>query len=192
MRKALELLLGCAVVAAADPAVQAVGIGTRAYGMAGNFTALAGDFSALFWNPAGLAFVPVREVHCAVDLDRQDTRTELAGTGDRVSRQRIRLSSAGLMRSVPTVRGGFGLALGFSVRIFLTISTTSKALTSMRQARDSAGTLTRSLPAIRFSVIQTTTVQRDSASSGAPVSGGRSRRGWPWGFQPGSFPEVNK
>lgn len=114
MRKAIGLLLGCAVAAAADPAVHAVGIGTRAYGMANNFTALAGDFSALFWNPAGLAFVPVREAHCAVDLDRQDTRTELAGTGDNAFHQRVRLSSAGLMRSVPTVRGGFGLALGFS------------------------------------------------------------------------------
>jgi hypothetical protein len=107
------------MAALADPTVHTAGIGTRAFGMAGNFTALAGDFSALFWNPAGLAFIPVREVHCAMELDRQNARTDLNGQAVPAFYPRVRINSAGLMRSVPTVRGGFGFALGFSSPWFL-------------------------------------------------------------------------
>jgi hypothetical protein len=114
MRKVMSLLMVGAAFAAADPAVHAVGVGARACGMAGNFTALADDFSALFWNPAGLAFVQAREAHCGFDLDRQDAETDLGGRSTPAFAQRVRISSAGLMRSVPTVWGGFGFAIGFS------------------------------------------------------------------------------
>jgi hypothetical protein len=112
MRKGCSLLLLCAALAAADPSVNAAGVGCRAYGMAACFTALADDFSALFWNPAGLAFVQVREIHCAFDLDRQDVEAALGGPASSASGRRLRLGSAGLMRPVPTVRGGFAFALG--------------------------------------------------------------------------------
>jgi hypothetical protein len=114
MRKIVLFLLLCAACAVADPFVTATGIGTRAYGMAGSFTALADDFSALFWNPAGLAFVPVREVHCAFDIDRQNAVCTLGRSDVPAFYQRLRINSAGLLRSVPTVSGGFAFALGFS------------------------------------------------------------------------------
>ena len=114
MRTTPVLLLLCASLAVADPFVNSAGIGTRAYGMAGSFTALADDFSALFWNPAGLAFVPVREVHCAFDVDRRNTVSMLGKSDAPAFYQRLHINSAGLLRSVPTVSGGFAFALGFS------------------------------------------------------------------------------
>jgi hypothetical protein len=55
-----------------------------------------------------------REVHCALDLDGQNTATDFGGKTTDAHARRVRLNSAGLLRSVPTVQGGFALALGFS------------------------------------------------------------------------------
>jgi hypothetical protein len=114
MRRTAGVLLGCATLLMADPTVSSIGIGTRAYGMANEFTALSNDFSALYWNPAGLAFVPVREVHLAVDVSRQSVETECGGSADTSWQQRFRISSAGLLQSLPTSRGGYAFALGYS------------------------------------------------------------------------------
>lgn len=101
-------------ILAADPTVTVIGIGTRAFGMANNFSALANDFSAIFWNPAGMAFVPVREVHLAMDVNRQEAVTRLGDASTAAWSQRYRASSGGLLRALPTTRGGFAFALGFS------------------------------------------------------------------------------
>lgn len=114
MRKSAFFLLSLSALAFTEPIGRTIGVGSRAYGMADNFTALSNDYSAVFWNPAGMAFVPVREFHCAMDYNRQDQETDYGGYSTASKMQRFRLSSFGLLRSVPTVRGGFALGLGFS------------------------------------------------------------------------------
>jgi hypothetical protein len=114
MRQWVLVVFALVALASAEPVGRTVGIGTRAYGMADNFTALSNDYSAVFWNPAGMAFVPVREFHCAMDYNRQDQETDYGGYTTSSQMQRFRLNSFGLLRSVPTVRGGFALALGYS------------------------------------------------------------------------------
>lgn len=90
--------------------VQTQGVGTRAYGMANNFVALSSDQSAMFWNPAGLAFVPAREFQLSFDgLYQRDVST-FAGNQGNSSLGRPRLSNIGYMHSFPTVRGGFTIA----------------------------------------------------------------------------------
>jgi hypothetical protein len=113
VRTIAAILLSAAVLAVADPPATSVGVGTRAYGMGNNFTALSNDFSSLYWNPAGMAFVPVREAHIAVDWNRQDMTGILSGDTASNGVERLRVSSGGLLRALPTTRGGYAFALGF-------------------------------------------------------------------------------
>jgi hypothetical protein len=39
-----------------------IGVGARAMGMGGAFTAVSDDANGIYWNPAGIAMVPIREV----------------------------------------------------------------------------------------------------------------------------------
>jgi hypothetical protein len=105
--------MSAAALAVADPSVSSVGVGARAYGMGNNFTALSNDFSSLYWNPAGMAFVPVREAHFTMDFNRQDMAGILSGDTASNGIRRLRVSSGGLLRSLPTTRGGYAFALGF-------------------------------------------------------------------------------
>ena len=111
---AAAVILAFAILVSAEPVGRTIGIGARAYGMADNFTGLSNDYSAVFWNPAGMAFVPVREFHIAMDYNRQDQESDYGGYATTSTMQRFRLSSCGLLRSVPTVKGGFALGLGYS------------------------------------------------------------------------------
>jgi len=113
VRTVAAILLSVAVLAGADPTATSVGAGTRAYGMGNNFTALSNDFSSLYWNPAGMAFVVAREAHIAVDWNQQDMTGILSGDTASNSVERLRVSSGGLVRALPTTRGGYAFALGF-------------------------------------------------------------------------------
>jgi hypothetical protein len=119
MRRPILFLLACGSLLHADPSLSSSGVGTCAFGLADNFTALADDFSALYWNPAGLAFVLTREVHCEVAFDHSSSATRFDGGPTNALQERVLLNSAGLMQSVPTVRGGFGFAIGYSSPILL-------------------------------------------------------------------------
>jgi hypothetical protein len=107
------ILLFEAALAIADPSVSSVGVGARAYGMGNNFTALSNDFSSLYWNPAGMAFVVAREAHLALDWNRRGASVDFGDQTTDAAMKRFKVSSGGLLRSLPTTRGGYAFALGF-------------------------------------------------------------------------------
>ena len=98
-----------------------VGAGARALALANNHVASANNLSALYWNPAALAILPVREFQVSFDGMRMYGTTEVAGTGVTVPSgakmsdysDRIRLSGLGYMSAMPTVQGGLTLAASF-------------------------------------------------------------------------------
>jgi hypothetical protein len=90
--------------------VHATGVGARAYGLANNFVALSNDQSGLFWNPAGLAFVPQREFQIAIDgLSQRDNAKYVGQSGTSVV-QHLRLVNIGYLHSFPASQGGFTIA----------------------------------------------------------------------------------
>jgi hypothetical protein len=101
-------------VCADSPFVTTDGVGTRALGLGNNYTALASDYSAVFWNPAGLAFIPIREVSVGIGGLKFNGDTKLSGSNTDFSKTVMQLSNIGLVRSLPTTQGGFAFALGYS------------------------------------------------------------------------------
>ncbi len=94
------------------------GVGTRALSFAGNYTAVANDMSATYWNPAAMAFLPVREFQITLDGFRTLASSDVegnSGSGVRNSstfdyNERIRLANLGIMSAIPTIQGGFTMA----------------------------------------------------------------------------------
>lgn len=113
------LLFLCQLAFADNPLVHSRGVGTRALSLANSFVALADDFTAVYWNPAGLAFIPVREVQLSLDYTHNRMNSSLAGTESDGRLQHIRLGNAGFLRSVPTSRGGFSFAVGYTSPVIL-------------------------------------------------------------------------
>jgi len=68
LRRSLPLVLVCLLGASAADATKYAGeflkvpVGARAVGMGGAFTAVADDATAPWWNPAGMVYLPYREV----------------------------------------------------------------------------------------------------------------------------------
>lgn len=90
--------------------VHETGVGARAYGLANNFVALSDDQSGLFWNPAGLAFVPKREFQVAVDGLSQKANSDFYGQTSSSAVQHLRLANIGYLHSFPSSQGGFTIA----------------------------------------------------------------------------------
>lgn len=107
------------VAFASDPVVHADGTGSKALGLANTFVAVSDDFSSIYWNPAGLAFIPVREVQLSLDYLKTTTAALLGTTETDISLKRFRLATIGFVRSIPTTQGGMSLAFGFSSPILL-------------------------------------------------------------------------
>lgn len=99
---------------AESPLVTTDGVGTRALGLGNNYTALSSDYSAVFWNPAGLAFLPIREASVGLSGSNLAGDTKFGGTETTYDKSQMQLSNIGLVRSLPTTRGGFAFALGYS------------------------------------------------------------------------------
>jgi hypothetical protein len=90
--------------------VHAPGVGARAYGLANNFVALSNDQSGLYWNPAGLAFVPVREFQAAFDGLYQKVNSDFNGQGSFASLPHLRLVNIGYLHAFPATKGGLTIA----------------------------------------------------------------------------------
>jgi len=97
-----------------------IGIGARAFAFAGNHTAVVNDLSAAYWNPAALAFMPVREFQASFDVSRTFGASEISGgiselPGAKMDdyRDRLRLRGIGAMTAIPTVQGGLSLAAAY-------------------------------------------------------------------------------
>ena len=90
-----------------------IGVGTRAFSMANNYVALASDLSAVYWNPAGLAFLPVREFQIGLDGLRLSANSTIFNDKTDDSFMRLRLSQVGMLVSVPANRGGLTFAGAF-------------------------------------------------------------------------------
>jgi len=115
MRKFLGVIFCCCGLTVAEsPLVTLDGVGIRSLGMANNYTAVANDYSAIFWNPAGLSFIPIREVHAGFGGSSQSMESELNGMTTDYKRSVFQFNSAGLVRSIPTSRGGLTFAMGYS------------------------------------------------------------------------------
>jgi len=116
----LTLLFAASAAAQIGSGVE-LGVGARAMAFANNHTAVANDLSAAYWNPAALAFLPVREFQLSFDAFRIGSLSEIEGRFINVSpsarmgddRDRIRLSSAGAMTAIPTLQGGLTIAASF-------------------------------------------------------------------------------
>lgn len=99
------------------PARSTTGVGTRAFSMGNNYVALSDDASAMFWNPAGLAFTPIREFQVGLSGFSYNLETDFkegsVSAKSNADRQRIRPNLIALLRAIPTSRGGFSIAFGF-------------------------------------------------------------------------------
>ncbi|MDG5815870.1 hypothetical protein QA601_12330 [Chitinispirillales bacterium ANBcel5] len=89
------------------------GVGSRAFSFANNFTAISNDLSALYWNPAALSFLPVREFQISVDGFRTSGEFQLNRNSVTDYHERIKLTNAGLMGALPTIQGGFTMAAAY-------------------------------------------------------------------------------
>lgn len=107
------LLLASAVILRADqPVFNETVVGARAFSMSNSFTALADDFSAVYWNPAGLGFLPIRQVQFGGGGLQGLNRTSFGGNEISTETSRLRFDHAGLVRAIPTSQGGFAFAVG--------------------------------------------------------------------------------
>jgi hypothetical protein len=108
------VLTGMVITAHADPVtVNQVGVGTRAYSLANNYVALSSDMSGVYWNPAALAFLPVREFQAAFDILDNHNVSEFGGVNTESNVRRIRLSNIGFLTSLPATQGGLTFAGSF-------------------------------------------------------------------------------
>jgi long-subunit fatty acid transport protein len=110
----IGLAVGCFSVAKGDAlAINQVGVGARAYSFANNYVAAANDISAIFWNPAALSFIPVREIQVSLDMLSNTSNTDFLGSKENSDVRRIRLANIGYLSAVPTGRGGLTFAAAY-------------------------------------------------------------------------------
>lgn len=123
----ITLAIACAVTClfgqtAGVPSVTPVGMGCRAFAMANNYVALSDDAAAMFFNPAGLAFTPIREFSFAFSGIMRTSNASFEGIGTTETakdKERLRLGSVSLLRAFPTSQGGFAVALGYQTPYIL-------------------------------------------------------------------------
>ncbi len=106
------LFFSATVVRADQPLFNETVVGARAFSLSNSFTALADDFSAVYWNPAGLGFLPIRQVQFGGGGLQELNQTRFDRNEIETRTSRLRFDQAGLVRAVPTSKGGFAFAAG--------------------------------------------------------------------------------
>jgi hypothetical protein len=107
-------IAGCVSVLYADIiTINEVGVGARAYSFANNYVALSNDMSGIFWNPAALSFLPVREFQISTEGLTNTNTTDFFGTSQKSDVRRFRMTNAGFLTALPTSRGGLTFAGAF-------------------------------------------------------------------------------
>ncbi|MCU0609428.1 MAG: hypothetical protein MUF22_06665, partial [Chitinispirillaceae bacterium] len=89
------------------------GVGARSFALANNYVAAANDVSAVYWNPAALAFLPVREIQGSVEVLSQTSDVTYFGTHESSDLSRLRIGNAGYLFAMPTSQGGLSFAAAF-------------------------------------------------------------------------------
>ncbi len=90
------------------------GVGARSLGLGLAYTGVANDFSAIYWNPAGLGQLKMNEFSIGLSQFMFDNTGTLYGNGESSSNSSTNLNNLGLVYAVPTTRGSFVVALGYS------------------------------------------------------------------------------
>ncbi len=90
------------------------GFGARALAMGSAYTAIANDFSAIYWNPAGLATIPVGGMFAEGLGNTLTNNITYLGASNNVTDQNKRLGAIGLVTALPTVRGSFVIGVGIN------------------------------------------------------------------------------
>jgi hypothetical protein len=115
----LAVVLLCASCVCAGSAAHAAGqgfetVGTRAQGMGGAFVAVADDSTATYWNPAGLASIPIFDLTLGFGRMEQDESDEDRPAEGRPRGSRNRSTGFGVALPVLGV-SYYGLRTGYAV-----------------------------------------------------------------------------
>ena len=89
-------------------------VSARSAGMGGAFVGLANDGSALYWNPAGLGQLRVREFSFGLSNVGMSTDATMFGVSMNGSESGTALSNINLTIPFPVARGSFVLAAGYN------------------------------------------------------------------------------
>lgn len=91
-----------------------IGIGPRAVGMGSAFLPLADDYTALFWNPAGLGQLNMREVTVGLSNANYGNSATFLSNVTTSSVNDIHIDDIGAVIPVDPRRNGFSIAIGYN------------------------------------------------------------------------------
>jgi long-subunit fatty acid transport protein len=91
-----------------------LGVGARALGMGGAYTGIANDFTATYWNPAGLGQIRQFEISGGIDHLGYSNDATFLGQLSNYSNSSTSINNAGFVYPVPTRRGSFTFAFGYT------------------------------------------------------------------------------
>jgi len=90
------------------------GVSARSLGMGNSYTALANDYSSVFWNPAGLGQIQNSEISVNLSHFIFSDKSDYLTQKETFSNSTTNLNAVGFVFPLPTIRGSFVLALGYS------------------------------------------------------------------------------
>jgi long-subunit fatty acid transport protein len=91
-----------------------ISVGARALGMGGAYTGIANDYTAIYWNPAGLGQLRQFELSGGIGHLGHNNDATFLGQSSNYSNSSTSINTAGLVYPIPTRRGSFTLAFGYT------------------------------------------------------------------------------